>query len=125
MHVIKSCFFRFLATSESYASLHYQFRIGKSTIALPVRDTCKAIWDLLHDEFIPHCTTQQWHQIAKKFQEVSNFPNCIGAVDGKHIRIKKPTGSGSQYFNYNKYCSILLMAIVNAEYRFVVVDIWL
>lgn len=88
-----------------------------------MRDTCKVIWDLLHEEFIPHPSPQQWEEIATKFMEVTNFPNCIGALDGKHIRIKKPSHSGSLYYNYKKYFSIVIMAIADAQYKFVAVDI--
>ncbi|XP_069621976.1 uncharacterized protein [Ranitomeya imitator] len=114
---------RFLATGESLSSLHFQFRLGISTISGIVRHTCRALWDCLHEEYIPHPTMQTWLEVADRFLEVCQFPNCLGAVDGKHIRIVKPAGSGSQYFNYKKYFSIVLMAIADADYKFVAVDI--
>ena len=36
-----------------------------------------------------------WIRTADEFYERTNFPNCIGAVDGKHLRIRKPNESGS------------------------------
>lgn len=114
---------QYLATGESFASLHYQFRLRKSTVALIVQDTCQALWELLHDEFIPHPSTQQWNIIAEKFFAVTKFPNCIGALGSKHIRIKKPHNAGSQYYNYRKYFSSILMAIADSQHRFVAVDI--
>ncbi|XP_044151430.1 protein ALP1-like [Bufo gargarizans] len=114
---------RFLASGESFSSLHFQFRLGKSTISYIVKDTCRAIWNLLREEFLPHPTCQQWISIADKFYEVTQFPNCIGAVDGKHVRLLKPPRSGSSFFNYKKYFSVILMAIVDANYKFVAVDI--
>ncbi|XP_069625422.1 uncharacterized protein [Ranitomeya imitator] len=114
---------RFLATGESLSSLHFQFRLGISTISGIVRHTCRALWDCLHEEYIPHPTMQTWLEVADRFLEVCQFPNCLGAVDGKQIRIVKPAGSGSPYFNYKKYFSIVLMAIADADYKFVAVDI--
>jgi hypothetical protein len=40
-----------------------------------------------------------WTHKANESYKRTNFPNCIGAVDGKHIRIRKPYESGSQFFN--------------------------
>jgi len=51
-----------------------------------------------------------------------NFPNCIRAVYGKYIRIRKPNESGSQYFNYKNIFSTVLMAVANADYCFISVE---
>lgn len=63
----------------------------------------------------------RWRQVAEGFGERWNFPNCIGAVDGKHVQIFAPQNSGSEFFNY-KVCSLLrhivqILSILNVEYR--------
>ncbi|XP_075122548.1 uncharacterized protein LOC142196233 [Leptodactylus fuscus] len=113
----------YLATREGFGSLHFQFRLGKITLCYIVRDTCRALWDILHDELIPEPSTQLWIDATESFRQVTQFPNCIGAVDGKHMRIQKPPESGSEFFNYKKYFSVILMAIADAHYRFIAVDI--
>jgi hypothetical protein len=50
------------------------------------------------------------------------FENCLGAVDGKHVAIKQPPGSGSYFYNYKGFFSVVLLAIVNANYEFIYVS---
>ncbi|XP_069624021.1 uncharacterized protein [Ranitomeya imitator] len=114
---------RFLETGESLTSLHFQFRLGISTISGIIRETCRALWDCLQAEYIPEPSQERWLEIAHNFEQICQFPNCVGAVDGKHIRIVKPHGSGSEFYNYKKYFSIALMTIADAHCKFIAVDI--
>jgi hypothetical protein len=72
---------------------------------------------------MPSPTAQMWEEIAHRFEKRWNFPNCIGAIDGKHCVIKAPPNSGSKYYNYKGAFSIVLLAVVDADYRFTMLDI--
>lgn len=92
-------------------------------MSLVVQEVVSAIWDGLVGDFMPVPTTEEWRSIAGRFEERWNFPLCCGAVDGKHVVLKAPANSGSQYFNYKGTYSIVLLAVVDAEYRFRVIDV--
>ena len=84
---------------------------------------CDAIWTELVNKVMPEPTQQDWEEIETGFRLRWNFPNCCGAVDGKHNAVRQPPGSGSLFFNYKNYFSIVLMAVVDAGYRFIMVDV--
>ena len=61
--------------------------------------------------------------MAAEFEAKWNYPCCIGAIDGKHIAIQQPSYTGSKFFNYKHFFSVLLVALVDANYKFIYVDI--
>ncbi|XP_044154521.1 uncharacterized protein LOC122941374 [Bufo gargarizans] len=88
-----------------------------------VRQTCDVIWQRLREAVMPEPKAEDWIQIADGFYGDAQFPNCIGALDGKHIRVRKPPHSGSLYYNYKQYFSVVLMALADSNYTFIIVDI--
>lgn len=79
---------RYLVSGDSMRSLSYVFRIRHNTISKIVSETCEAIWTVLKDSVFEQPTVNGWRRIAKTFEEKWDFPNCIGAIDGKHIIIQ-------------------------------------
>lgn len=85
-----------------------------------VHETCNALCKILCPLVMKMPNTEQeWKEIAKDFEDRWNLPNCIGAVDGKHINIDAVPYAGSTFFNYKGNHSIVLMAVVNAHRRFI------
>lgn len=103
--------------------LHLTYRVGHSTIGSILRRVCRAIWATLKEESFPELTEDRWKEIAEVFQNRTQFPNCLGAIDGKHVRIRKPVMSGSLFYNYKNYYSIVLLAIADANYKFIYIDV--
>lgn len=60
--------------------------------------------------------------MSEGFSSRWNLPHVLGAVDGKHIRIRCPRNSGSLYYNYKNYFSIVLLGVVDHDYKFLFVD---
>lgn len=115
--------FRYLATGASFRSLAFQFRMGRSTISKIVTETCEAIWKNVQPIYMPFPDRKLCMETAKQFNLKWNFPNCFGAVDGKHIRIEAPHKSGSLYYNYKQFFSLVLQGVADHECKFVTVDI--
>ena len=115
---------RHLASGDSYRSLAYQFRVPHNTISKLVREVCDAFIHVYKQEVIKTPRTpEDWKEIAEGFSAKWNFHHTLGALDGKHVRIKCPKHAGSKYFNYKKYHSLVLMAMVDSKYRFIWVDV--
>ncbi|XP_039757928.1 uncharacterized protein LOC120632189 [Pararge aegeria] len=114
---------RFLTVGSSFKSLAFNYRVGYSTVRSIVYETCAAIWKVLQPIVMPKPTEETWSQIEEGFKNIWQFPNCIGALDGKHVQIRSPHNSGSQFYNYKKSFSTVLLAVVDANYKFVIVDV--
>ena len=105
-------------------SLSYNYRVAPNTISDLIPVVCDAIiQEYLEEVIICPSTPEEWKQVAQGFSEKWNFHHTCGAVDGKHVAIKCPSKSGALYFNYKKFYSIVLMALVEANYRFLYVSL--
>ena len=88
-----------------------------------VAETVIALWEELHEEHMPVPTKESFKLIAEDFYSIWNLPNCLGLIDGKHIRVQCPKNSGSMYFNYKIFFSIVLQAVADAHYKFIRVSV--
>ena len=114
---------RYLATGSSYKTLSYNFRCGVSSISEFLPEVCSAILEVFTPEaFTVQFTADYWMGVADKFQKKWNFPHAVGALDGKHVCVKKPPCSGSLYYNYKGFFSVPMLALVDADYCFMWVE---
>ena len=112
---------RYLATGESYTSLSCQFRVGRSTISKFLPEVCRAIQDEFTREYL-RCliTPDEWKELETEFRIRWNVPYALGALDGKHVALKN---SGALYHNYKGFFSIVMLALVDEQYKFRWVDV--
>ena len=113
----------FLSTGASYAALVDSFRLGISTIHYIIKKDREAIWKTLAPFHMPVPTTEMLLATSNEFYQKWNFPNCVGSLMEKKIRLKCPSNSGSMYYNYKHYYSIVLQGLVDARYRFIAIDV--
>ncbi|KAG1946513.1 hypothetical protein F2P79_013391 [Pimephales promelas] len=113
----------YFTSGDSLVSLAFSYRLGHRTVVNSVHMVCAAIEKFMMGRFLPRPTQDTWREVAQGFWDKLNFPNCLGAIDGKHVVIQPPPRSGSQYFNYKNTFSIVLLALVDADYRFRVIQV--
>lgn len=106
----------------TFSSLAFYFARVYNTIAKIVFETTDAIWKSLHEQYMPIPNRNQWKIIADRYEELWNLPNCLGSIDGKHIRIQKMPRTGSENFNYKSFHSLVLMACSDADGNFIMIE---
>ncbi|XP_070389344.1 uncharacterized protein [Dermacentor albipictus] len=115
---------RYLASGESHHPLSRQFRLGHSSVNDTIHQTCTVIYEEMKNDFLKRpCTEDEWKDVIGGFNQNWNFPNCVGAMDGKHVLITKPANTGTVYRNYKKSFSIILFTVVDANYKSLYTDV--
>ncbi|XP_047097018.1 uncharacterized protein LOC124711156 [Schistocerca piceifrons] len=109
---------RFLATGESYQSLSFAYRISPSYISRGVKNVLKILRIRLLPMLMLPSTESDFRRIEEEFWLKCNTPNGVGAIDGKHGRIRAPERSGYLLFNckdfFQLFCWLLWTQIVNS-----------
>ena len=115
---------RHLASGSKYREMQYGWRVPHNTISIVVREVCQAIVQEYRDEMLtPPNTAAEWRQVTDQWMQRWNFPNVVGAIDGKHVACRAPRNSGSDFYNYKGFFSIILLAVVTSDYKFMWIDV--
>ena len=106
---------RYLVVGESKVTIASSYWVLITTTWRIKKQTCKAICTTLlkSGHVKAPWVESDWIKIAKDFEWFCSFPNCIGAIDGRHIIMQAWPRSWSAYFNYKNTHSIVLMTVCN------------
>ncbi|KAI8124650.1 putative nuclease HARBI1 [Lucilia cuprina] len=85
----------YLAHGNSIQTIAFSHKLGKTTVRNIILETCEIIWNLLSPIYASEPTTSQYIDIEQDFSRMWNIPNCVGAIDLKHIALKCPPNSSS------------------------------
>ncbi len=109
----------YMATGDSSKSLQYGFHVAYNSICLLIAEVPSTIVDTYHEEVIITSTTpDDWMVIANKNSCKCQYHHCLGTIDGKQVAIRKLMNADSYYYNYKNFHSIILMALVDGDYKF-------
>ena len=89
-----------------------------------ILEVAGAIFNVLKGEYLKFPQSkQEWLEISRGIYDKWQFPNCIGAIDGKHIPIKCSKGNGSTFFDYEGFHSIVLLGLIDSDYKFIFIGV--
>ena len=60
--------FRYLASGDSFKSIAFSYRMGKSTVTKIIPEVCEEIWRCLQPGFMPVPDTNVWKFVASQFE---------------------------------------------------------
>ena len=88
-------------------------------------EVCRAIQDEFTREYL-RCSTapDKWKELEREFRIRWNVPNALGAIDGKHVALKKPKNTRALYHNYSGFFFIVMLALMDGQYKFRWVDVF-
>lgn len=108
-----------LSTGNSYRTVALTFGVGRCT-AMNIKDEfCEVLISQAH-RFIRFPRTQaETRKCIQDFENISTFPQVVGALDGSHIPISAPTENANDYRNRKKFTSVILQGVADANGRFI------
>lgn len=118
-------YYRYLGSWSKFDTLGLEFTRGASTIGLKVKECKIKNYNMFHSSHTPLQKEEDPIRTAKRFEYLWDLPNCIEALDGKHIKIQKFNYTSSLNFNYRfsipLYCLWALMQIVCLHWLILIV----
>ncbi|XP_039296701.1 uncharacterized protein LOC111062618 isoform X2 [Nilaparvata lugens] len=116
---------RFLALGYTYSRLEDIYSVPRSSISHFIKEVLDAMSEVLADygPIQAHQNLAHWKKIQEEFMLKWQFPFCCGALGGKHVYIKNPPPGGSENFKYEGTFSIVMLALVDANYKFIYIDV--
>lgn len=89
-----------------------EYHVSTSTFGFIIKEVLAAIWKSLSLEALSHTDARK---VAEGFGSTWDLPHCIGAVDGKRIKMEYPRNSNA--------LSVVLLAACDANYCFTAADV--
>ena len=81
----------YLMDEGRYRKVANAFGISRASVSIIVRNVCTVIGSHLGPKYIKLPTTPYEVEVAvESFQKAHGFPQCLAAIDGAHVFIKKP-----------------------------------
>ena len=103
----------FYSGSCDYRTTSNLFGIGQLTVCIILHAVSEAIVEKLLPKLEAEVQT-----FIREFEEISGFPQAVGAIDGCHIRIKTPLKDAEDYISTKDYHSVVFHGLLDNNYIF-------
>ncbi|XP_062602602.1 putative nuclease HARBI1 [Saccostrea cucullata] len=110
---------RYFATGKMQLCNGDDFGIHQSTVSRIVQKVSTALTrPHIIQRYIKFPTDAQTiHRHKTDFHAIANFPGVLGAIDGTHVRILRPTVNEEEFVNRKNFHSINVQLVVGAHYH--------
>ena len=108
-----------LATGNSYRATGLIFGVGRCTALKLKEEFCSALLKVGNDYIKFPKGEAETRDAIEAFEEISSFPQVVGAIDGSHIPIAAPNEDANDYYNRKQFHSVVLQGVADAKGRFI------
>ena len=91
-----------VALGDNYRSVANQFSIGVSNVSKIVHDVTSAILSHMWSNYIRLPNAVEAQENMRTWKQQTGIPGIVGALDGTHIQIKKPSNRVAPEVYYNR-----------------------
>ncbi|KAH7978561.1 hypothetical protein HPB49_005923 [Dermacentor silvarum] len=102
-----------LCSSAEDHSVAEWFAVGRSSVNVAYRGLCEAVIHTMEAEWINMPTASSVAEHLGEFMTTLEFPQAMGSQDGCHFPVSPPKESATDYTNYTRWYSIILLALVD------------
>ncbi|XP_017285953.2 putative nuclease HARBI1 [Kryptolebias marmoratus] len=114
-----ACTMYYLSNEGRLEKAANAFGLSRSTVSIIIRQTCRAVSVHLGPRYVQLPFTEpEARALVTGFEDAHGMPHCLGAVDGTHIEIKKPSVNTLDYVNKKKKHSLNVQAVCDYRHRF-------
>ncbi len=94
--------------------------LSRPTVSVILRQTCKAIAAHLGPKYVRLPFTESEAEVlVSGFQRCHGMPQCLGVIDGTHIKIRQPSNViSTKYLNRKRDYSLNVQAVCDYKHRF-------
>ena len=105
-------FMWYIANKDSYRVVARLFDVYKSTAHKYIHKVSSAVCDIAPRLLVWPSHDQQ-EEISRNVEMSTRIPNCVGFIDGSHIRLQSAPGGDKDYTNRKGYHSMQVQVVVD------------